>query len=226
MAPVDFIYTADNALPDELCNQLIERFEAHPEKRAGGTGSGIDPLQKRSLDITIDNIDAFRECGQKVVNIALRHFALYFLKYPFFGSLNPVVKNKETGEETMVTMENRDMVTEDLMRIIVPSYFRLAPLNILKYKTMEGGYPRWHAEVFPDPDGEAIHRVLFFVFYLNDVVKGGETELFFYGAKVPPRKGRVLIAPASFTHTHRGNMPESGDKYILTSWLLFKRRDR
>jgi hypothetical protein len=38
-----------------------------------------------------------------------------------------------------------------------------------------------------------------------------------------PRKGTVIIAPAGFTHTHRGNIPLSGDKYVTTSWLLFNR---
>jgi hypothetical protein len=31
----------------------------------------------------------------------------------------------------------------------------------------------------------------------------------------------MVIAPAGFTHTHRGNTPVSNDKYILTSWVLF-----
>ncbi len=34
------------------------------------------------------------------------------------------------------------------------------------------------------------------------------------------------IAPAGFTHTHRGNMPVGGDKYIATSWILFTRAER
>jgi hypothetical protein len=32
-----------------------------------------------------------------------------------------------------------------------------------------------------------------------------------------------VIMPAGFTHTHRGNVPLSGDKYIMTSWLLYAR---
>jgi hypothetical protein len=219
---MDFIYTVDDALPAQLCDELVSRFEATPEKRQGGTGSGIDPAKKLSLDITIDYMEPFRECGQRVVNAALVHFARYFLKYPFFGSVNPAIVDQATGQKTLITMENRDIVDEKLMRMIVPSYFRIAPLNILKYKAGEGSYRHWHAEVFPAPGHEALHRVLFFVFYLNDVAAGGETELFFYEQKVPPRKGRLLIAPANFTHTHRGNVPLSNDKYILTSWLLFK----
>jgi len=36
--------------------------------------------------------------------------------------------------------------------------------------------------------------------------------------RVQPKKGRVVIWPAGFTHTHRGNPPLSGEKYIATAW--------
>ncbi|MCC6757120.1 MAG: 2OG-Fe(II) oxygenase, partial [Arenimonas sp.] len=37
--------------------------------------------------------------------------------------------------------------------------------------------------------------------------------------------GSFLIAPAGFTHTHRGNRPTGGAKYIGTSWILFQRAE-
>ena len=43
--------------------------------------------------------------------------------------------------------------------------------------------------------------------------------------KIVPRTGSLLIAPAAFTHTHRGNVPKGGDKYIATSWVLFQRAE-
>ena len=30
--------------------------------------------------------------------------------------------------------------------------------------------------------------------------------------------GRLIIFPAGYTHTHRGNPPIGQDKYIATSW--------
>jgi hypothetical protein len=59
--------------------------------------------------------------------------------------------------------------------------------------------------------------------YLNDVPEAGETEFYYQQRKIQPRAGTLLIAPAGFTHTHRGNMPVGGDKYIATSWILFQR---
>jgi hypothetical protein len=40
------------------------------------------------------------------------------------------------------------------------------------------------------------------------------------------KPGSVLIAPTAFTHTHRGNSPSGGDKYIATSWILFNRAEQ
>ena len=132
------------------------------------------------------------------------------MKFPFFGSINPVLKNRQA-------------VDISRMRVFLGRYFRLAPLNALKCEAGRGSYSQWHAAVFPDPSGEALHRVAFFVYYLNDVEAGGESEFYSQKLEVQPRKGRLIMAPARFTHSHRGNRPESGDKCILTSSLLFKR---
>jgi hypothetical protein len=43
--------------------------------------------------------------------------------------------------------------------------------------------------------------------------------------KIEARQGRLIIAPAGFTHTHKGHVPASGDKYIATSWILFQRAE-
>jgi hypothetical protein len=64
---------------------------------------------------------------------------------------------------------------------------------------------------------------LFVIIYLNDVEDGGETEFIYQSTRVKPKKGTVVIAPSSFTHTHRGNPPLNGEKYIFTSWIEFYR---
>ena len=54
--------------------------------------------------------------------------------------------------------------------------------------------------------------------YLNDDFDGGEREFLYQERREEAVAGDVLIFPASFTHTHRGNPPLGGTKYIATSW--------
>jgi hypothetical protein len=82
------------------------------------------------------------------------------------------------------------------------------------------GFHTFHCEHF---SLEFSKRILFVIIYLNDVEDGGETEFIYQSTRVKPKKGTVVIAPSSFTHTHRGNPPLNGEKYIFTSWIEFYR---
>ena len=57
--------------------------------------------------------------------------------------------------------------------------------------------------------------------YLNDDCEGGETEFNYLSKRVKPKKGTLLMWPTGFTHTHRGGMVVSGNKYILTGWIYY-----
>lgn len=86
-------------------------------------------------------------------------------------------------------------------------------------KTTPGqGYHGWH---FESSERRVSHRVMAFILYLNDVEEGGETEFLYYPRRIKPTTGTVLLFPASYTHTHRGNQPLSGEKYIITGWIEF-----
>jgi len=58
--------------------------------------------------------------------------------------------------------------------------------------------------------------------YLNEIEEGGETEFLYLNKRVKSKAGRVIIFPAGFTHTHRGNPPINQTKYILSSWGLMQ----
>ena len=55
--------------------------------------------------------------------------------------------------------------------------------------------------------------------YLNTVEEGGETEFLYQSVRFKPVKNTLLIWPAGYTHTHRGNPPLSNEKYIVTGWV-------
>jgi hypothetical protein len=64
-------------------------------------------------------------------------------------------------------------------------------------------------------------RYLVFLWYLNDVAEGGETEFCDLGKKVEARAGRLLMFPPYWMFQHAGLPPRSGDKYILSTYLMF-----
>jgi len=81
-----------------------------------------------------------------------------------------------------------------------------------------GGYHVWHYE---SGNRESSNRLLTWILYLNDVHEGGETEFLYQHMRVKPEQGTLVIWPAAFTHTHRGNPPISNEKYIVTGWTEF-----
>ena len=87
--------------------------------------------------------------------------------------------------------------------------------NIQHYKPGEG-YLNWHSE-------RSIHlthqRALTFMTYLNEVEDGGGTEFKYQGLRHNAKKGKTLIWPSDFTHTHRGQKSETQEKYITTGWF-------
>ena len=61
--------------------------------------------------------------------------------------------------------------------------------------------------------------------YLNDVNDGGETEFIHQGMQIHPEKGKTLIWPADWTHTHRGIPSPTETKYIVTGWFNFFQKE-
>lgn len=86
-------------------------------------------------------------------------------------------------------------------------------------KTQIGqGYHAWHCE---SGDKQVANRVLAYTLYLNNVDEGGETEFLYQHQREKAELGKLVIWPAGFTHTHRGNPPISNTKYIVTGWVEF-----
>jgi hypothetical protein len=65
------------------------------------------------------------------------------------------------------------------------------------------------------------NRYVVLLWYLNDVEHGGATRFPQLGMDVAARAGRLLMFPPYWMYQHEGLPPESGDKYILSTYLLF-----
>lgn len=225
----DFIEVIDDVLDGALCEDIISQFESSPNLYQGRTGGGVDLDKKRSTDVSFSEQPEFAPLFQQVMQKTGEQMVRYMEKY-FFALVGPIgltVRHPKTGEPVKMTGENFEVVGKPNLPNMLNYLFRIGQVNAQRYKAGEGGYPYWHSEVYPQlQHNDALHRVLLFMYYLNDVDEGGETDFFYQNRSVKPKQGRMVIAPAYFTHTHRGQIPKSNDKYILTSWLLFNRAEQ
>ena len=78
-----------------------------------------------------------------------------------------------------------------------------------------GGFHAWHYEA---NNFVYASRVFVVQLFLNDIQEGGETEFLYIGKRIKSKAGRLIIYPAGFTHTHRGNPPLGQTKYLCSSW--------
>lgn len=224
----DFIAVYEHALSDELCGQIIAQFDVSSAKAPGRVGQGLDVAKKESIDLGITGVPEWKPLHDTLIETTLPYLVQYVREYPFLvaGSLALRVKDRQTGEDFDLTHERMDRVPDEQLRGIIMLLYRSGLLNLQKYQQGSGGYHHWHSEIFPrDAQCEVLHRVLLYMYYLNDVAEGGETEFFYQQRKLQPKRGTLVIAPAGFTHTHKGHVPRSGDKYIATSWVMFNRAE-
>jgi len=225
----DFIEVYDDALSAQFCQRMITVFDNSPHLTQGKAGGRVDTTKKLSTDLYLNEHRDYAALLQEITQVTTRYVAKYMEKYRFalIAPLALTLQHPQTGKPVALTHENFDEIaqgkTEDLMK----SLYRLGKIQAQKYEKGSGNYNYWHCEVYPmAPHNEQLHRSMLFMFYLNDVLDGGHTEFFYQNRAIAPKAGRMVIAPAYFTHTHRGCVPVSNDKYILTSWVLLQRAEQ
>ena len=129
----------------------------------------------------------------------------------WWDSLKPMILNFDIAWKHYI----KNTGVEDLYG----DNLHLTEVKIQKTLPTEG-YHVWHVEHGSGYENKA--RAFVYSIYLNDVEEGGETEFLHFSKRVKPKKGRIVIWPASFPYIHRGNSPLSGKKYLLTSWMLLR----
>jgi hypothetical protein len=221
----DFIYVAPKALPERVCEAIVSRFDGDASQRLGRIGDGVDTRLKCSSDITISRCEKWADVCDLLEQALMPHIVSYVRAHPFLaigGTLPEIVLPGSKGRlELNAGILKR--LSDKHLASLVDRLFLLGAINIQQYEREHGGFPHWHCEIYPGGKGnEALRRVLFFIFFLNDVVEGGETDFYFQNVRIRPRRGTLLIAPAGWTHTHRGCPPLSERKLIATSWVLFR----
>ena len=227
----DFVEVYDEVLTHQDCAHLIARFERSGKATRGQTGGGVNIKVKNSWDITISDHAEWADVERALNGAMYKGLVRYLRKYPYtlLAPLALRIARPDGSEQASIDPQSLLALDDDRFGALVAMALRPGKINIQKYIADEGGYPRWHCELYPkldDPQSDTLHRTLLWTIYLNESFAEGETEFLYQQRKITPKAGSLLIAPTAFTHTHRGNMPKGGNKYIATSWLLFQRAEK
>jgi prolyl 4-hydroxylase len=115
--------------------------------------------------------------------------------------------------DAALELYNRDVG----LPIPIPPAATHSDLTIKKYRPAEQDRFQLHF----DSIYAKSNRYLVLLWYLNDVAQGGETHFPQLGLAVKPAMGRLLMFPPYWMYQHEGLAPTSGDKFILSTYLLF-----
>ena len=188
----NFIGVYDNYIMEQECNKAIKLYE--DQNKFNNTLNRIH----------FENSSTLKKQDQQFF-AAANNLSLWW------ESLKPMMVNFDLAWNHYIKNTGADEAYG------VP--FNFTDLKIQKTLPTEG-YHVWHIEHGKGFENEP--RAFVFSIYLNDVEEGGETEFLHFSKRIKPVKGRIVIWPSSFPYLHRGNPPLTGEKYILTSWMMLR----
>ena len=197
---IEFIYEKKESLSPETCKEIITLFERKTDQQfIGRVGSGkkinrtsINKNVKNTLDINIVKNDKDWEKYVEILSSEINNnLSEYFTK---LDPTNTIFHfNKIFG------------------KITYSSYL------MHKYFKDEGVF-NYHNDFSID---YSEYRILNYLWYLNEVEEGGETEFFGHHI-VKPECGKLIFFPSEWFFPHKGNIPRSNDKYVIAGWLYIK----
>tara|TARA_R100000152_G_C6773675_1_gene201118 strand:- start:1012 stop:1761 length:750 start_codon:yes stop_codon:yes gene_type:complete len=214
-----YIALYENAVNDELIKEILDRYDYFKDSHGKGlVKAGYKPDTKVSTDFNlkspmmtkVDGEEIFPIIYNKDLNIKIEKIYNDCLSH-YFGSLNPYL------DDTFSLFPEKRGASKN--KLAFNSH------QVQHYPKEVGHFQHYHVDELTKENyfvlsNKQLARMFVFMIYLNDVEKGGETEFLYARKKIIPTKGSVLLWPANWPFLHRGNMPLSGDKYILTSWLV------
>lgn len=128
LKPNSFIFSILNALPDFLCDNMIERFESNPEEQyEGRVGSQVANNQqlKKTTDLVVSGKEHWKDVDNNLfrsLSLALRQFQE---NYPFFEDMRRFkdmgynLQRYEAGEyyHWHVDGDNNDLASRQLVAL-------------------------------------------------------------------------------------------------------------
>jgi hypothetical protein len=200
-----FIYIEKNSLSRDFCNEIIFKFENDERRSEGVVSKGLDRNVKFTTDLVITKLPEWNSIDEilcDALSNALKKYLFTTILVNGNDNRPLVIISQIINTTRRIDNDKGDYSITDF------------GYQIQKYDKNTGFYV-WHNDFVVDDTGRM--RYFTFIWYLNDVDVGGQTE-FLYG-KIKPEAGKLLLFPATWTYVHRGIMPVSNNKYILTGWV-------
>ena len=128
-----------------------------------------------------------------ILNILLVEIEKYF---SFVGKTNVIVDNLKSkiNSNCFTAIKYRNETNKFLLHPSCTRYFD----NLIKHNSK--------------------YNIFTFIFFVNDVKKGGEIEFFNY-YKIKPEKGKIVIFPSDWFFAHKHNIPLNEDLYIIKGFI-------
>ena len=187
-----YIYSNNNSISKELCADIIDLFEKEDDKYEGVTMGGLDKKVKDTTDFIIPKVsEKWNKISSFLSDELTRNITTYLKQL-----------NNNNNNNNLIFFKNKEITVKQF--------------QIQRYIANIGKYV-YHSDADIDVQ-ENKYRIITFLWYLNTVNEGGETE-FNGNVLVKPEVGKLILFPATWTFPHCGKMPISNDKYILTGWI-------
>ena len=198
------IYTNDNSLSSELCDEIIDLFEKQEYgKYEGLTRGGVQKNIKDTVDFVIPQDEIWKNIEKCLARELQDNLKIYA---DILNAKYNDVNADQQSDATFKLLHYEDIIFRE---------------KIIKKYTANVGRYVYHNDFSIDYEKKEFRKITF-LWYLNDVIEGGETDFFAGDIKIRPKKGTLIFFPSSWTYPHSGKMPMSSNKYIITGWLYNK----
>ena len=200
----DYIIEYPNVISKEVCDEIIERFEADEEVRPGSSGNGISDL-KISDDLFITGDPKWKD----IDDVLYEAFNPYFKDY-----MDLLIKN--ANYSTPMMFHDRGYQIQ-----------KTSPGGHYEWHDDASSEPvAARSFVHKASNFEVAfvnNRIFTYILYLNDrtdQLDNGKTQFFNCGVSksIVAEPGKLLLFPANQFWTHKGEELTSGVKYLLTGW--------
>jgi hypothetical protein len=186
------IVILDNVLPSKICESIISRFECEED---------VEPTSY-SIHKMVIGENIFNTLGFIIDDENKKWIDIFDILHE---SVN--INLKIYSQTTNFLKSNRGNI-----------FFKYAHIQ----KILKGGFYKPHIDNFTSSNEVKYERIVTFIWYLNDVKKGGETHFLQTGLKIKPKIGRLAMFPSNAPFVHEGLCTQE-NKYIISAWLEVKK---